>query len=323
MTFPNQPDISLAQIHLLVGVVLNWNFFGVLTVQTYLYYLAFPNDKKWTKAVVYSIYILEIAHTVITTWGFHSSMKGHFFRLSDGDLVSLVMGFMTPLTGGLVAFITNVSYAHRIRVITGSKFLAWTLYILASSQLAGSCVFLLLPGIQVRSHPERSPVSYDFFYAVNGSIPIYGFIWLGLSAICDIAIAAIMVYYLSREKILSKQTRWKVQQLLRLIIETGTTTEKATVNILTLILIATAKWTGFLYIVPMIVLSKVYANAMMVLFNNRMTIVGSRRRPPTMDADTTYLSRIRFQVVDEDLEDGKLHANGKVAKAAEPSHVSK
>ncbi|PFH45057.1 hypothetical protein AMATHDRAFT_44249 [Amanita thiersii Skay4041] len=94
-------------------------------------------------------------------------------------------------------------------------------------------------------------------------------------------------------RILSKEIRRKVSQLLRLIVETGMAT--ATANVITLILLTTAKWTKTAYIVPITVLSKVYGNAMLVLLNNCMTIPGSRRRPPTMDVVVTNLSSLEFQ----------------------------
>ncbi|PFH48145.1 hypothetical protein AMATHDRAFT_107132, partial [Amanita thiersii Skay4041] len=50
-----------------LGNLLNWWLFGALSVQIYLYYLAFPKDRIWNKVIVYTIYFLEVVHTIVLT----------------------------------------------------------------------------------------------------------------------------------------------------------------------------------------------------------------------------------------------------------------
>ncbi|KIL71301.1 hypothetical protein M378DRAFT_211073, partial [Amanita muscaria Koide BX008] len=57
-------DAQTIIVSLGVGNLINWLLHGVLTVQVYLYYLAFPNDRKWTKAAVYTVYILETIQVI-------------------------------------------------------------------------------------------------------------------------------------------------------------------------------------------------------------------------------------------------------------------
>lgn len=54
----------------------------------------------------------------------------------------------------------------------------------------------------------------------------------------------------------------------------------AAVNLLSLIFVATMGSIGDVYSAPLIIISKVYANSIMVLLNNRMSIVGSRNAAP-------------------------------------------
>ncbi|PFH49143.1 hypothetical protein AMATHDRAFT_148338, partial [Amanita thiersii Skay4041] len=51
-----------------VGNLLNWGLFCALTVQVYIYYLAFPEDRKLNKWIVYIIYRLEIGHVICATY---------------------------------------------------------------------------------------------------------------------------------------------------------------------------------------------------------------------------------------------------------------
>ncbi|KAF8996705.1 hypothetical protein BDQ17DRAFT_1249469, partial [Cyathus striatus] len=43
----------------LFAYMTNWMFYGVLCVQVYLYYLAFPKDPLHNKIMVYIVFILE------------------------------------------------------------------------------------------------------------------------------------------------------------------------------------------------------------------------------------------------------------------------
>ncbi|PFH46704.1 hypothetical protein AMATHDRAFT_50847 [Amanita thiersii Skay4041] len=268
----------------------------------------------WTKAAVYTLYGLETVHTIAITWGFRSYLVVFFSndRLDGLNLVvQNVMSHVIPVAGGLAALIANFTYTHRIYVITSSKILTYSLYLLTVLQLIVTVIFTIIPGIRSASGSTTDTGNGIFGHRI---IPSQGFIWLGLSTICDMVIATAMVYSLSREKILSSATRWKVSRLVRLIIETGT----ATVNIISLILLATAKQTGTSYLAPMIVLSKIYGNAMMVLLNNRLTIVGSRtsKRPPslssaagvqvmTMTTATAQFSTLMFQTLPDEQRESR------------------
>ncbi|PFH46590.1 hypothetical protein AMATHDRAFT_69523 [Amanita thiersii Skay4041] len=295
------PDAPLT--YLLIGVVLNWAFYGVLTVQTYLYYIAFPHDKKWTKAVVYAIYVLELVHTIFMTWVYRSAVKylvlaastdmESAFRVVDWSTLlrtATVLSFLIPLIGGLVSFITNLTYAYRIHVVTSSRVLTWVIIVLNLLQFIFAVVFACMATWAGRSSQHPESILGNQIY---NSGQITGLMWLSLSVISDVSIAVTMVYSLSREKILSKEIRQKVSQLLRLTIETGSAT--AIMNIITLILLATARWTGTLYLATLVVLSKMYGNAMMVLLNNRISIPGSRRESPTLDAVWSELTTLSFQ----------------------------
>ncbi|PFH48144.1 hypothetical protein AMATHDRAFT_49758 [Amanita thiersii Skay4041] len=132
----------------------------------------------------------------------------------------------------------------------------------------------------------------DRFFAEELNVPIAGYIWMSFSAVSDVAIAVIMVYSLLKNNMVRRQTRVITIRIVRLVVETGTIT--AAVNILVLVLIATTRVTGPIFITPMIILSKIYANAMLVLFNNRMTIGGgkSSTSPQSAIEFTTFIKRM-------------------------------
>ncbi len=98
-----------------MGCLLNWGLFGTLSVQLCtslrvilqqiilnsffqdLYYLAFPNDRRFTKYLVYGIYVIEfvqtmlVAHDVFITFGYGF---GDMDALTRVDLYALTVPVM-------------------------------------------------------------------------------------------------------------------------------------------------------------------------------------------------------------------------------------
>ncbi|KAF5363558.1 hypothetical protein D9756_000952 [Leucocoprinus leucothites] len=96
--------------------------YGFLTVQVYLYYLAFPNDKKVTKGSVYLVYAIGSIQTAFALRDFYELFCG-----VPGGLVQLEdlpglhkFGFMwltIPVSSALVAVTVQLFYAQRIWII--------------------------------------------------------------------------------------------------------------------------------------------------------------------------------------------------------------
>ncbi|PFH51074.1 hypothetical protein AMATHDRAFT_143337, partial [Amanita thiersii Skay4041] len=104
----------------LLGNLINWGLYGVLTVQIYLYYLAFPKDRRWTKAVVHTIYGLEGIHTICLTYELVMvvGLNKPAVPILGGVFITTLLA---PLVLGIVGTISQCLYANRIFVITQSK----------------------------------------------------------------------------------------------------------------------------------------------------------------------------------------------------------
>ncbi|KAK0435507.1 hypothetical protein EV421DRAFT_1908582 [Armillaria borealis] len=68
----------------IVGYLLHWGLFGTLSVQMYLYYLAFLKDTKFTKCLIYGIYIVKFVQMMLTSYDTFK-MFGYCF----GDIEAL------------------------------------------------------------------------------------------------------------------------------------------------------------------------------------------------------------------------------------------
>ncbi|KAF8963785.1 hypothetical protein BDZ97DRAFT_2012375 [Flammula alnicola] len=254
---PVLPDLSPIAGPQLIGYILNWGLYGVLSMQVYLYYLAFPNDRPRTKALVYGAFLLESTQSFLfMSSAFRSFAKG-FGNPQVLDQVD-ILWFSVPIMSGMVAFIGQSFYAYRISVLAQTKYIAAIIMLFAFIQLAAAIAI----GIQT-----KQAVLFSHFLKTNSFVTagIAG----GASAACDIIIAISMTYYLRRGDTGIKETQVLVSRIIRLTIETGTLT--AAITIVGLILTVLPGRTTY-YQTSVGVVAKVYSNSMMVVFNSRMRI---------------------------------------------------
>ncbi|KAK0191677.1 hypothetical protein F5146DRAFT_1198102 [Armillaria mellea] len=237
----------------ILGYLFHWGLFGTLSVQLYLYYLAFPNDRKFTNYLVYGIYIVEFIQTMLVT---HDAFAAFGYGFGDMDaLAAVYFSWLTvPIMSGIVAFVGQVFYAYRIFILSKSR--SVPIFITCAIVIG---VFCFQAG--------------DFTKLDNRKTSITLGIWCGASALCDVIIAICMTYYLVRSNPSFRQTQMLVTKLIRLIIETGTVT--AVVALVTGILFFVFPHRTF-YGSPVSIVSKLYANTVLVVLNSRFRIMGGQ-----------------------------------------------
>ncbi|ESK85585.1 hypothetical protein Moror_9999, partial [Moniliophthora roreri MCA 2997] len=258
---------------LLIGYMLNWGLYGVLSVQVYLYWTAFPNDDLLSQTLVYGLYLLETAQTVLLT---RDAFKAFVFGF--GNAVSLAkvhnLWFNTYFLDALVALVFQVYFANRIRLLLPkSKVIPGIIVLLSFAQFAsGICAAISTKTIKFFSNPTGTSTSHTHTLSAWPS-PLPGYIWNGCSTVADILIAVTMVYVLSRHDTTFKQTRSLVKRLNRLAMETGS------------LIAATSLAQPFLFLLlpgqtyhvaPAIIIAKLYSNSLLVTLNTRIRIEGAR-----------------------------------------------
>ncbi|TFK33881.1 hypothetical protein BDQ12DRAFT_657512 [Crucibulum laeve] len=246
---------------LILGYILNWGLYGVLSTQVYLYYIAFPNDRLYAKALVYGTYTLEtlqsilIAHDAFKTFG---QGFGNFDVLNSIQFLWLTI----PVIGGIATCLVQFFYAYRISVLSQTKLMA----IIISVMSIGQWVAAILAGVFAVKAGTLTKLDSAAVRTAQG-------VWGGLSAACDITIAACMSYELSRRGTGFRSTQALLIRILRLVVGTGILT--ALMDIVNLILFNGISHTAY-FIVPGAILGKLYTNSMMVILNSRLDIVGGR-----------------------------------------------
>ncbi|KAK0226538.1 hypothetical protein IW262DRAFT_1431579 [Armillaria fumosa] len=248
---------------LIVGYLLNWGLFGTLSIQLYLYYLAFPKDRRFVKSLVYGIYIVELFHTILVT---HDAFTIFGYGFGDLDALTDVHSnwLLVPMMGGIGMSSTSRSgfYAYRIIILSRSRIvpafiICVSLTSLVAAIIAGVCIFQ--EGDIANINDRRMSISIG--------ISCTGY------ALCDIAIAICMTYYLMRSKTGFRRTQILVTKLIRLTVETGSLT--AAIALVIPILFFMFPYQAF-FMTPALIISKLYANAIYMVLNSRVRIMGGR-----------------------------------------------
>ncbi|KAJ7151162.1 hypothetical protein C8R46DRAFT_494782 [Mycena filopes] len=254
IVIPVPPNIAQIVASQLIGSLLNYLLYGVLAVQVYVYRLSFPNDKASIKWMVYLIFLVETVMTAL-----NGVDMFNWFAAGFGNVLVFaqpgISPAYTPIMGGLMAWLVQWFFCYRIYII--------------KRQALPLCIFIALVSLLQAAGGVGGGISA--YLAANEvhdhNRIIFVYIWLIGDVIADVFIAGSMSYLLLAATAQQhKQTNDIVKRIVRLTIETNAAS--TVVAIISLILFFGTPNTTF-FICPTMVLAKLYANTLLVTFNNR------------------------------------------------------
>jgi hypothetical protein len=207
--------------------------------------------------LVFGLFVVETIQTVLIT---HDLFATYAFGWGDTAQLGArhLEPFAVPITNGIVGFIVQIFYAHRLFSFSRSRALVCVIVTMAITQATSA----ITEGIK-----EFLSSNVSNWPSVSRTI------WLAGSAVCDITIAICMSYYLSRNDNTIKNNRVFLSKFTRLTIETGSLT--ATIASLELILFLGFRHNNY-HITPALTIAKLYANSLVLSLNTRMRIMGAR-----------------------------------------------
>ncbi|KAJ7186468.1 hypothetical protein C8R46DRAFT_1057270 [Mycena filopes] len=249
---------------LLLAFWIDSMLFGVLTVQLYLYYQAFPNDGVTIKCLVYGVYCIDLIQVIVVTVDAFNSFASGFGQASA--LTDIGLSWLaSPILGGIVALIVQSFYAFRLYRLSRSWVIPCALVVISIGvNLSG-----LVLGIFAKNAGDLTKLTANPTMGVAATAGV----WLGGSALTDVTIAASMTYYLVKNDTGFHQTHIIITKLTRLIIETGSLSALVAVAILILFFVAPGK---AYYVIPGGCIPMVYANTMLAVLNSRFRILNGR-----------------------------------------------
>ncbi|KZT25646.1 hypothetical protein NEOLEDRAFT_1178122 [Neolentinus lepideus HHB14362 ss-1] len=258
------PNIAKLLGPLLLGVLFNWALLGALIVQIWIYYLAFPNDRVIVKSVVTLTFIIEVVQSILIINDAFRVLATGWGDVSQITRVGMLW-FSVPFISVFVSWIAQIFYAWRIRVLSQNWILPIVIVVL--SLLQGACSWYT--AIELKILNDFSLLQ-DKTYRVTS-------VWLGGTALCDLIIAASMIYFLHKSRTGFSRTDDIVQRLIRVTVETGLI---CTVVALIDLGVYVAFKDNNYHFTPVLTLSKLYSNSLLASLNSRIRFSGGRFDDP-------------------------------------------
>ncbi|KAF9459279.1 hypothetical protein BDZ94DRAFT_1046905 [Collybia nuda] len=242
-TTPIPSDVFRWTCPLIVGYLLNFGLHGVLCVQVYYYYMAFPKDRVISKCLVFGLFLLENVQLILAT---HNTFTVFVIGYGNVDALFAVnlQWISIPITAAITSGTVQISFAYRIYLLSRSKIAGIIITAVALLQVASAFVV----GVQ---YSHRGSLR-DSDPKTNLTLAL----WFVGSAVCDIIITIFLTYFLSRQRTDIKATQKLVTRVTRLTIENGFLT--AAVATLAAALCLPFPGTNY-HVAPALLLGKLYS----------------------------------------------------------------
>ncbi|KAJ7032196.1 hypothetical protein C8F04DRAFT_1396785 [Mycena alexandri] len=279
----NSPGFVIVELSgpQLLAFSMDWALFAVLTVQLYLYYQAFPNDRVFTKGLVYTVYCISLLQVIFETIDAFNTFG---YRFGDPSALATTefAWLVAPVFQGIVACIVQSFYAYRLYQLSKSR-------VVPSILVFAALVIGVYPYTDTADRPNLAKLGLNLSTGHTAIIVIF---MVGTASI-DIIIAGCMTYYLTKSDTGFRRTHALATKLIRLSIETGVFTALVAIVILALFFGIPGK---AYFVVPGNFFSTSYANTLFALLNSRMQILNGRTDIPTSDILISIPSHLRGTV---------------------------
>ncbi|KAJ3569402.1 hypothetical protein NP233_g5073 [Leucocoprinus birnbaumii] len=238
----------------LIGLLFNVLVYGIIITQCYTYFTTYKNrDPLWTKMLVSTLVVVDIAMTVVIAHFLYDGVILHF-----GDFEHLkvadwhVMAF--PVMIGFVSIIVQLFYVSRIHALIKKRYFTVIIILLSFGSVVGGCV-------------TTWQVSQSPFYAQFQSWDSIVVIWLGCAAVADNLITASLLRFFIRRayKVGFKESDIVIDRIIRVAVQTGLLTSMAAIaNMVSFLVDNTG--THFIFNLP---LSNLYTTSLLTSLNSR------------------------------------------------------
>ncbi|KAF5352829.1 hypothetical protein D9756_006284 [Leucocoprinus leucothites] len=253
-----------------VGITLNWFFYGILLMQYLMYLNNSREDKKWLRATVHFIFLLDTVQTIMMMddvffWFVYNF--GNYSALFKFNLAAID----GPVLDAFVMFVAQIVYCWRLRELG-----KWTILPVVTAFLALiSCVCGIFVGVWIMFLDSTSAHKYS---AIED-------FWLLSSAVTDIIITSSMTYllmkYQKEYRFMRRTMMTRLKRMAMLTLETGALTATISIALFLSIITPLAEPHTNITVTIGYVIGKIYSNCFMVLLNQRIYYEKYARENPT------------------------------------------
>ncbi|KAF7344690.1 putative Transmembrane protein [Mycena venus] len=268
MSTPIPPNIVEFAGPLFLGVMFNWFLFGIITLQTYTYFTAFPEDRRITKWLVGAVFFMEVVQSCL------SLVDGfRWFGSQWGDMDELnnvgMTWFSTVIWSPFMAMFVQIFYAWRMWILSRRITFPVIVILLAISQCAAG----FWAGVSMYKFGHTSGTGWHSMLLMTTSI------WL---VTCDIVITGCMVYCLMKLRTGIRSTDSLLIRLRRYVIETGLATTCVAITDLALY----QRYPGLnLHLAACYILTKVYSVTFLAVLNSRACLCSKNHQDERTPVD--------------------------------------
>ncbi|KAJ6536939.1 hypothetical protein B0H19DRAFT_1079338 [Mycena capillaripes] len=211
---------------ILAGTQANWALLATLSIQVYTFHIRFPNDRRWIKILVYTVFLLDFAQT-----GVSSHYAYRVLALGWGNTTVLEIlpwsCLATPVFIGITAALVQMFFSWRIYVLMGKTLWAC---------VATSVIVLLALAQSVTIFIVMAQVARAMTLTSVTKITVGVKVWLILAASCDVLITAILITIMPWEERRSGTDTFMFKLILNTA-ETGAVTSATALIYLALFLV--------------------------------------------------------------------------------------
>ncbi|KAF7311152.1 ANK-REP-REGION domain-containing protein [Mycena kentingensis (nom. inval.)] len=268
-----------------------YSFQGILTLQSYIFFEAFPQDLLRVKFLVASVWLLDATHLVLIAQSAY-----HYLVTKWG--VQEALGVATaPLDLHLIFIGAPTLLCQAIWMFSGHNLLLATI-------LGAACLAAFGLEVAISAQIIQVP-SVAYFSVLKGEVIAL----FTLGAAVDVAIAFVLLFYLHQGKMKNhfESTNWVLGRVMEYTVATGLATSLLAVACLIAYLILPHT---FIFIAMHFSLGRLYTNALLATLNSRRRLraiaQSGQRAVPSFTVMTSRV--VTTQVDDAISDDGYAHA---------------
>ncbi|KAJ8690742.1 hypothetical protein PTI98_012146 [Pleurotus ostreatus] len=203
------PDVKLLFGPMLIGTFLNNILYGMLVVQSFIYYQTYKNDKKWIRYLILYLFLVETLNSALAMFTMYEPLVLRY-GTEEGITNIPIMLLADPFVTVFISTPIQLFLAWRIKIISQSKVLTGIISFFAMSSFIGGIAAPIATKV-------TDSMTYDRLPRMAPGI----ITWLTSAATTDIIITVSLVYHLYRRKTGVRSTDDLVNRIMRLTIQTG------------------------------------------------------------------------------------------------------
>ncbi|KIJ06304.1 hypothetical protein PAXINDRAFT_20494 [Paxillus involutus ATCC 200175] len=304
-------DLGLHNGATLAGVFGSLVLYGASILQTFIYYLSYPDDRAWKKLLVAIVFLLETVHSVLACAGIWNWLIQNFGNFANIEVLHPTI-LIPIIIACVVAFVVKTYFVWRIRCLSTGRFKqifpAVMMPLITAFLALGCCErsAVMVPttnnNCRWADYTAKALMTPILTVLADPVLTKVGYASLGISAAVDVIIATAMFVLLAKGRDqFNKHTDRILFRWTLISIHTGFWT--ALFAVLTIILYATYP-SNSLYTITYFPLCELYCNTLLANFNARSWVRSShvppvslsRRRPDKLMAAAVPLPPLEISI---------------------------